>query len=152
MLNLRAIKSRAQQGFTLIELMIVVAIIGILATIAIPQFMKFSARSKQSEAKVQLKSFYNAATARYEVVDSYICGLCDWDISGTDFRYNYYIDGTNDIASPKPTGCDPGITVGQTGSSFTTAAGGDIDGDPTCDGWYISDGGNLINDTDDVNN
>ncbi len=51
-------RPRAQAGFTLIELMIVVVIIGILASMAIPRFLSASTRSKQSEAKMILKQIY----------------------------------------------------------------------------------------------
>jgi type IV pilus assembly protein PilA len=62
---------KLMKGFTLIELMIVVAIIGILAAIAIPNFIKFQARSKQSEAKSNLKAIYTAERSYYQEKDTY---------------------------------------------------------------------------------
>jgi type IV pilus assembly protein PilA len=54
-----------REGFTLIELMIVVAIIGILAAIAVPAFIEFIARAKTSEAPSILKEIYAGANAYY---------------------------------------------------------------------------------------
>ena len=66
---LRSLKR--QEGFTLVELMVVVAIIGLLSAVAVPNFKKYQAKAKMSEAKLQLSSIYTAESSFYSDFNMY---------------------------------------------------------------------------------
>lgn len=77
------------KGFSLVELMVVVAIIGVLAAVAIPNVSKYMAKARQSEAKVTLSSLYTANKAffaEYGIYDPQL-EVVGFQPSGT-MRYN----------------------------------------------------------------
>lgn len=97
------------RGFTLVELMIVVAIIGILAAIAVPNFMRFQARAKQAEAKTNLKAIFTGQRTRYAESEAYSVRM--GEIGFAPERGNRY---SYDLGNPA------GITA-QTGTTFACA-------------------------------
>jgi len=132
------------KGFTLIEIMIVVVIIGVLAAMAIPRFMRTTTKSKQSEAKLILKQIYvnERAYRQQSMVNSYYipAGPASaaspnalstiWIEIMTDAKYTYTVVGGANV--------------------FTATATANIDDDVAIDTWTIDQTGNLTNTINDA--
>ena len=105
---------KGKKGFTLIELMIVVAIIGILAAIAIPNFLKFQAKSKQSEAKANLGAIFTGQVSYFGEQNVYgNFPQINWSPTGTP-RYHYQL-GTFNLAGDN-------VNVGASTTGLTEAS------------------------------
>jgi type IV pilus assembly protein PilA len=150
---MRKLFRKSKKGFTLIELMIVVAIIGILAAIAIPNFLRFQLKAKTSEAKVNLAAIRTAEESYLAEFGSYVvCSATPGSTPGAQkatftgggfssfrtlgwepegqvfFQYGVEVDGTNVLA-------------------YTADAAADIDGDSTAQVWgyvHMDPAGNKL--------
>ena len=144
----RHLKSK---GFTLVELMIVVAIIGILAAIAIPNFVNYQAKSKQAEAQTSLKSIYTVELAYFAENDTYHSDFNELGWVAEAGRYTYDIGAGTTGKSPAVV-CDTPVG-GAVTLSFTVQACGQVDGDAIVDDWYITENSSAAtNQLNDVSN
>jgi prepilin-type N-terminal cleavage/methylation domain-containing protein len=106
---------RNNKGFTLIELMIVVVIIGILAAIAIPKFNSVSKNAKQAEAGPVLKQICTLQGSKFQEVGSYATTLSTADLPGWEDPgakyFTFGTTGTTATATPNALGTASGLTA-----------------------------------------
>ena len=124
---------RLRLGFSLPEVMIVVVIIGILATLAYPSLEGYLQRSKQTEAKVGLSAVYTAQKIYFAINQTYADSLSNLDVqleTGGSSRY--------------------AITLTGSSSSFTATAKGNLDDDAVLDIWTIDQNKTLQNTVSDI--
>lgn len=159
-----------EEGFTLIELMIVVGIIGILVAIAAPNFARYQSKARQSEAKIGLSAVYAGEKSFYSEYSSYASSL---DAIGYSPEGNkrYYTLGFATTDTTTVTGyagalttasyartnypaawseCAPAL-AGASGTTdpqtFTASASGQLRDGAACDVWGITDLKVLSNST-----
>lgn len=140
-------RNRRPQGFTLLEMMIAVAIIGVLATTSVALFQRYQLRSRMSEAKANLASIRDAQNAYFAEASTYVSSLScpalfgaptngpqNWrSVRGTICGASVPVPNL-DTLGWQPEGSpwfDYDSTEGNAGDGerFTAAAYGDVDGD-----------------------
>lgn len=132
--------SRRQGGFTLIELMIVVAIIGILAAIAIPQYQNYVARSQFSEAHSLLGGAKISIQQQVDRGESYTITTDEDGTSGADGLGITTQGSYGAITSGSWNGSDDATVVYTFGSGANAAANSNITNDTVTYTYDPSDG------------
>ena len=121
----------SEKGFTLIELMIVVAIIGILAAIAIPNFIRFQLKAKSSEGKVNLAAIRTAEEGYMAEYGNYVASAISNIGTSSKVTFTAADTGFNTLGWAPEGKVYFSYGVDINSDSFFATATADIDGDGT---------------------
>ena len=119
------------RGFSLVELLVVVAVIGIIAGLAIPRFMLTTAKSKQAEAKGILKQIYKMQRVYHQEYDTYGANGQSASASGS-----FNTLGIEIMSSARYV-----YSIIADSTTFTATATANLDDDVTIDTWIINQTG-----------
>jgi type IV pilus assembly protein PilA len=116
----------SNSGFTLVELMVVVAIIGILSAVAIPNFRSYQAKAKTSEAKLALSNIFTAETAFNNDYNAYATCIKFMGVAQPINGSNYFAFGFAtgvDAGIDEAAGCVAGATAGYDATKSADTSG-----------------------------
>lgn len=162
-----AARQHSQQGFTLIELMVAIAILGIVAAITIPTYMRYQAKARQAEVRSLLGQVFVSEIGFFGESGRYSDFTeVGFSLASTTNRYTYRAERTD--SSGTGTGAVQvfNATIGQVtgensvvpahavGIQFSVTATANLDSDTSIDEWHVNDiKQNLLTpDTNDVTN
>lgn len=157
----RRLKSDKPAGQWLFELAVILTILGIIAAVAIPDFLKFQAKAKCSEVKTNLGAIQNAQVRYISQHNTYAGGpdafmYLDWKpYNGSIYSYycgDDYLPNFNPNSPERPRiGREHRpASVGVSATGFTCAAVGNIDNDPGLDVWIVNDMKQFLNEPSDL--
>ena len=134
---------RRQDGFTLVELMGVVAIIGLLSAVAIPNFKKYQAKAKVSEAKLQLAAAYTAEQSFFSDFNMYSRCLTYMGFDpGRESANRYYAIGFSTVAaidaSAHQSAVNSGLNATDCPSAATVTAGATANTSAPNSSWFAA--------------
>lgn len=145
-----------KKGFTLIELMIVIAIIAFLAMVSVPSLKKFLAKAKRAEAHLNLSALATAEKVYWAEHGTYTDDLqaLGWKPEGeTQYSYGFPgAEGKNNIVGKLGGGASGLSSAKASKDGFVVAAAGDIDGDGEQDILTIDQTNKITIEKDDLAN
>ena len=136
-------RPRRRRGFTLIELLIVTGIVGMLAAIAIPNFIRFQVKAKSSEGKTNLAAIRSAEAVYFAELSIYVSADVSPNLAPGSQRQGFVSSPGFDLLGWQPEGdvyFTYAVSSGEVGKIFHATAQANLDSDDTAQIWHYRSG------------